>query len=97
MVAQASFRVLRRWLRTATAWLCAALASLARAVCHHRRPPGCLPLREEARLRVNAAVGLEQLTRYLANHAAFDEYCRVSNTGRPPHRESKPPGRQSNT
>jgi hypothetical protein len=97
MVAQAPFRVLRRWLWTATAWLCAALSSLARVVCHHRRPPGFLPMREEARLRVNAAVGLEQLSRYLANHAAFDEYCRVSDTGRRPHREGEPPGRQGNT
>jgi len=54
-------------------------------------------MREEARLRVNAAVGLEQLSRYLANHAAFDEYCRVSDTGRRPHREGEPPGRQGNT
>ena len=76
VVIEAPARATRRWLRTVAAWVCAALGSLARLVLHHRRPTGYLPLREEARLRVDAAAGLEQLARYLANHAAFDEYCR---------------------
>jgi hypothetical protein len=76
VVIEAPARATRRWLRTVAAWGCAALGSLARLVLHHRRPTGCLPLREEARLRVHAAAGLEQLAGYPANHAALDEYCR---------------------
>ncbi|HEX5260163.1 MAG TPA: hypothetical protein VFW18_01705 [Gaiellales bacterium] len=70
--------------------MCAALGSLPRLVLHHRRPPGCLPLREEARLRVSATAGLEQLARYLANHAAFDEYCRAAESGGDGARRTRP-------
>jgi hypothetical protein len=90
VVIEAPVRAARSWLRTVAAWVCAALSSLGRLVLHHRRPAGCLSLREEARLRVSARAGLEQLARYLANHAAFDEYCRASDSGGARPRRTRP-------
>jgi hypothetical protein len=61
----------RRWLIAILAWARAVAVGLC------RRQRGGRSLREEIRIRATASIGVARMSQYLANHAAFEEYCRL--------------------